>query len=119
MIFPFSSAVPENIKQSKIDLLKGIFEYYTNIFPKLDLLMDKNVIIEKNIKEKDNSIVIRLKNLQIFDTSEDFDVHFYIISGITEKAFTHSFGREVICDVKKINVSEKTVEFLIKIENND
>jgi len=119
MIFPFSSEIPEDIKQSKIDLLKGIFEYYTNIFPRLDLLMDKNVIIEKEIKEKDNSILIRLKNLKIFDTSENFDVHFYITSGITEKAFTKSFGRKVVCNVNKIDVSKKLVEFLIIIENND
>jgi len=119
MIFPFSSAIPEDIKQSKIELLKGIFEYYTNIFPRLDLLMDKNVIIEKHIQEKENSIIIRLKNLKIFDTSKDFDVHFYIISGITEKAFTKSFGRKVTCNVNKIDISKKIVEFSIKIENHD
>ena len=116
MTFPFSSS-PNGTMQWKDGLMKEFMKYYTNVYPHLDLTMDRNVIIEEDISDDGKTAIIRLKNLKVFDISENFDVHYYIISGIIEKAFSKMLKREVICNVKKIDASEKIVEISIEIKN--
>jgi len=116
MTFPFSSS-PNGTMQWKAGLMKEFMKFYADIYPHLDLTMDRNVIIEEDIYDDGNSAIIRLKNLKVFDISENFDIHYYIISGIIEKAFSNRLKREVKCNVKKIDASEKIVEISIEIKN--
>ena len=116
MTFPFSSS-PNGTMQWKAGLMKEFMKFYADIYPHLDLTMDRNVIIEEDIYDDGNSAIIRLKNLKVFDISENFDIHYYIISGIMEKAFSKSLKREVNCNVKKIDASDKIVEISIEIKN--
>ena len=116
MTFPFSS-FPNDTMEWKASLMKEFMKYYTNIYPHLDLTMDRNVIIEEDISDDAKTAIIRLKNLKVFDISENFDVHFHIIAGITEKAFSKILNRDVECNVQKIDTSEKTVEISVEIKS--
>jgi hypothetical protein len=116
MKYPMGSSFPEDGLPWKGGSMKKFFEYYASILPYLDFTFDNSVVIEEEISDDGNSAILRLKNLKIFDVSENFDVHFHIATGITEKAFSKMFRKEVVCTIKKIDISEKTVEMSIEIK---
>ncbi len=80
------------------------------MYPYLDLLYSKNLIIEETVNEKEEKGVYHFKNVEILRISEDFEYHFYILSGIIEKTLSKIFtSKPVTCNILSVNKVDKTV----------
>lgn len=105
---------PKSLRE-QITSFKDFLNYFGKMYPYLDFLYSKNLTIEEEINEKEEKGLYRFKNVEILNVSEDFEYHFYIISGIIEKTLSKLFKRKpVICNVESINKEEKIVTISIK-----
>jgi len=115
MVFPFGSPISVEKIPTKGGSLEKFMKYWVKMYPFLDFIQDDDVIIEKEIFNKGKEGLLRIKNLKIFEITENFDIHFHIIAGITEKEFEKFLKKKVVCDIQKIDLNEKLVEISINV----
>ena len=104
---------PKSLRE-KIRSFKEFLEFFGKLYPYLDFVPDKNLIIEENISKDGSKALFYLKNLNLLTLSEDFKYHFYILTGMMEKSLSRIFKREIICEVQSIDLNDKSVKISVE-----
>ena len=63
---------------------------------------------------KDNLAMYTISDIELFDKSEDFDIHYYIASGVVEKIVSRFFPR-ANCNVDDIDIKNRIVKLSLKL----
>jgi biotin operon repressor len=100
--FPVGSRFPDDVLKPESGSYKKLFEYYAQIYDKMDYLVENTAEIEVKINEKGNKAVFSFKNIKFLKVNVDFAMHFYIIAGMIEKTLPKIIKKKVICNVEKI-----------------
>ena len=111
VLFPPEVSVPKDTDDYTI-LLKNL----ARLYPKIDVLNYLNVKIEPEITNKGKKSIFHFKDIKLFDTSEDFLYHFYVVAGVFEKTLSRLTSREVKCNVDFFDIKKRSVGILIEIK---
>ena len=85
----------------------------------LQLIPDKNLIIEKEISEDGSKALFHFKNSNIFNILENSEYHFYLLTGIMERSLSRIFRTEIKVEIESINIDEKSVKIsVVKLKDN-
>lgn len=114
MEFPYGSGFPENIKNSK-DNYRKYLKYFGKTLPYIDFIYEEKPNIEIIVEE--NKAIYTLTKISLFDKSENFDVHYFIASGVIERIISKSLQRDVRCNVKEIDPKGRSVKLIVEIND--
>ena len=112
--FPYGSEFPDDVMPTKKGTVRRFLKYLGKALPYIDFIHGK-IDIQVNITEEGNIAKYLITNVELFDNSEDFDIHFYMVSGIIEELVSKTIQKKCICNVVNIDVLNKSVEILIEI----
>lgn len=115
MEFPYGSKAPENVKPTRKGNTKKFLDYISKLFPYIDFIHEHKLDVETSINDDGNKATYYLKNIELLEISKDFDVHFYIESGVIEASISKVINRKCICNVEKIDITNKSVILTIEI----
>ena len=109
--FSYSSEHPNDIKLPNIE---RFFSYIGNSIFFIDFIFE----IRPDIKTEVNGNVatFTMTNIKLFDKSENFDVHFHIVSGVVEGVISKSLKRKVRSNIEYIDVKNKSVQLSLEID---
>ncbi len=105
LIEQFPKSLRDQIKSFK-DFLK----YFAKLYPYLDIIPNNNLIIKENISEDGSKALFHFKNLNLFNLSEVFEYHYYVLTGMMEKSLSRIFRTEIQVKVVSIDINKKSVK---------
>ncbi|MHA1147951.1 MAG: hypothetical protein ACTSR8_06865 [Promethearchaeota archaeon] len=109
--FAFTFSFPENEKLRKGPDYSGYFKNFKKIMTYIDFIYEKNPKIK--MEKIDNGFLFHMSDIDLFDKSEDLNLHYYIASGVMEKLISRDLKKEVSCDVGDIDVKNRSVNLKI------
>ncbi|MHA1856938.1 MAG: winged helix-turn-helix domain-containing protein [Promethearchaeota archaeon] len=104
---------PKSLR-AEIKSFNDFLTYFPKLYPYLDLIMNENVTIEEEIEPDKNKGVFIFKNLEMLEVSEDFQYHYYIITGILERGLSWVFQKNIHAEILNLDVKEKCVKILLE-----
>ena len=112
MNFPYGSSIFDVLGLKKGISNEKYLEYIGKHFSVLYFMHE----IKPKITTKlmGDEALYTISDLELFDKSEHFDVHYYIISGILEKIVSRRFPN-ASCNVKEIDVEKRSVQISLKL----
>lgn len=114
MGFPYGSAYPDAVMPNKEGTIEKFFKYFGKTFSYIDFIYEKHPIIKTEIEG--NKAKFTLSEIELFDRSENYDVHFYISSGVIEAIVSKTLQRNSYCNVEEIDIKNKSVKLLLEIK---
>ncbi|MHA1802992.1 MAG: hypothetical protein ACTSU4_00485 [Promethearchaeota archaeon] len=100
---------PESLRK-QITSFKDFLQFFSKMYPYHDFLYTNDLIIEENLDLANEKGVYKLSNVEILDISDNFKLHFYILSGIFEHTLSKIFRRKpIVCNIEKIDKKKKEV----------
>ncbi len=109
--FSYSSEHPDDIKLPNIE---RFFNYVGNSMLFIDFIFKASPDIKT--ETNGNKATFTITNVDLFDQSESFFVHFHILSGIIEGIISKSLKKEVRCDIEYIDVKNQSVQLSLEID---
>ncbi|MHA2287730.1 MAG: hypothetical protein ACXABG_02975 [Promethearchaeota archaeon] len=101
---------PKSLK-TQITSYRKFLKSFEKFYPYVDIFYLKDLTVEGEVDEEEEKAVYHFKNVELFDISEDFDSHFYILAGAFERTLSRTFPRRpTICKVLSIDVKDKSVK---------
>jgi hypothetical protein len=113
MRFPYGSALPVDLLPKEGTTNEKYLEYVGVHISILDFIYERKPKIRTEIIDDDIALYT-ISNIELFDKSEDFDVHYYIASGVVEKIVSRFFPR-VSCNVDNIDIKKRIVQITLKL----
>jgi len=114
MKFPYGTPITKTIIPKEGTTNEEYLNYIGDQLSIFDFIYEqKPKIVTEVIEDK---AIYTISDIELFDTSEDFDVHYYIASGVVEKLVSRFFPN-VLVDVEEINVKKRTVKMILKLNN--
>ena len=110
-IFSANLTVPKNTRNYKI-LLKLLAKLYPNI----DVMQYRGVKISAEINDEGTIANYNFQNVKLFEESEEFLYHFYMITGILEKQMIRLLNKEVKANVLDYSIENKTLTISVEIK---
>lgn len=105
---------PNSLK-ALITSFRKFLNSFAKFYPYVEIFYLKNLIVEGEVNEAEEKAVYQFKNVELFEISEDFDKHFYILAGALERILSKTFPRRpTICKVLSLNAKEKSVKISIE-----
>ncbi len=112
MKYPYGSAIADNILPSKGGTIKKYYMYIADNLSLLDFIYEQKPKITTEVKE--DKALYTISDIELFDKSEHFDVHYYIASGVVEKIASRFFPK-AFCNVEEIDVKKRIVKISLKL----
>jgi len=112
MRFPYGSAISDNFSPKEGTTNEKYLKYIGDHISVLDFIHEKKPKIASEIK--DNLAMYTISDIELFDKSEDFDIHYYIASGVVEKIVSRFFPR-ANCNVDDIDIKNRIVKLSLKL----
>ena len=113
MGFPYGSAFPADVMPQKKGNIEKFLKYFGKSFSFIDFIYERRPKVETEING--NKAIFTISDIELFEKSENYDVHYYIASGVIEKTVSESLKREVICNVENIDVKKRIVKMSLEI----
>jgi hypothetical protein len=110
-IFSANLTVPTKTRNYKI-LLKLLAKLYPNI----DVMQYRGVKISAEVNEEGTMANYNFQNVKIFEESEEFLYHFYMITGILEKQLIRLLNKEIKAQVVDFSIENKTLTISVEIK---
>ena len=110
-IFSANLTVPKNTRNYNI-LLKLLAKLYPNI----DVMQYRGVKISADVNEEGTMAKYIFQNVKLFEESEEFLYHFYMITGILEKQLIRLLNKEIKADVVDFSIENKTLTISVEIK---
>jgi len=105
---------PKSLK-AQITSYRKFLDLFAKFYPYVEVFYLKDLIVEGEVNKEEEKAVYSLNNVELFEISEDFDSHFYILAGAIERILSRSFPRRpTICKVLSVNVKEKSVKISVE-----
>jgi len=112
MKFPYGSSISDDVlpKDSRIDekFLKFIGDY---IFV-FNYMHERKPKVTTQII--DDMAIYTISNIDLFEKSEHYDVHYYIASGVLEKLVSRRFPN-ASCNVKEVDIEKRIAKISLKL----
>ncbi|MFX1337370.1 MAG: hypothetical protein ACFFDK_02030 [Promethearchaeota archaeon] len=103
---------PKSLRD-QIKSFKDFLEYFAKVYPYLDIVPDNNLIIEEQISEDGTKALFHFKNTNLFNLSEDFEYHYYLLTGMMERSLSRIFRTNIKVEVESINLNDKSVKISV------
>ena len=113
MGFPYGSAYPDSVMPNRKGSIEKFLKYFGKTFSYIDFIYERRPKVKTT--QSGNTAKYYLTEIELFDMSEDYDVHFYIASGVIEVIVSNSLKRQVECKIEDVNVKERSVIFSLNI----
>jgi hypothetical protein len=105
---------PKSLK-TQMTSYRKFLSSFAKFYPYVDIFYLKELKVEADVNEEEEKAVYHFKNVELFEISEDFDQHFYILAGALERTLSKAFPRRpTICNVLSMSLKKKTVDIEIK-----
>lgn len=105
--FPFSPTVLKQLKTIRDHPISRLhLEVFKNFYPSYDIFQPNVEISILEIDSEGKNATYRFQNSIFLEDSEDYIYHIYIMSGITEGILSRALKTDVLCNIKKIHVSD-------------
>jgi DNA-binding transcriptional ArsR family regulator len=105
---------PKSLK-SQMTSYRKFLSSFAKFYPYVDIFYLKELKVEADVNEEEEKAVYHFKNVELFEISEDFKQHFYILAGALERTLSKAFPRRpTICNVLSMSLKKKTVDIEIK-----
>ena len=112
MKFPYGSEVTDYALPKKDSTTEKYLEYIGERLSIFNFIYTSKPKILTEIME--NKALYTISDIELFDNSEDFDVHYYIASGVIEKVASRFFPK-VSCEVEEIDLKNRIVKISLKL----
>ena len=113
MKFPYGSAIPADVLPSKGGTKEKYYKFIGDNLSLLDFIYEQKPKITTEMK--DDKTIYTISDIELFDKSEDFDVHYYIVSGVLEKSISRFFSK-AFCNIEEIDVKNRIVKISLKLD---
>jgi len=111
--FPYGSKFPEEVLPSNNgQSVSNFFKYFGNMIPFVPFVFRNKINVNSQINETERKAVYSIGNLQ--ELSGFMQNHFYIMTGVIEHSIIKKLNIDAKCQIEKIDVENKIVEFSIK-----
>ncbi|MCP4760205.1 MAG: winged helix-turn-helix domain-containing protein [archaeon] len=111
-----NTAIPDDLIPLNGKSYGNFLKYFGQIFPYFDFLMDPNMDIKYEIDETKNKGNYIFSNIALIKYSEEFESHFYLLSGIMESAFSGILEKDVFINVDQVDIPNNFVKMTIEIK---
>lgn len=112
MSFPYGSAVADVVLPKKGSTNEKYLMYIGEHLSVFDFIYEERPIISTEVIG--DKALYTISEIELFEKSKDFDVHYYIASGVVEK-ITSTYFPKAFCNVEEINVKEHNVKISLKL----
>jgi predicted transcriptional regulator len=112
MRFPYGSAISDEVLPKEGSTNEKYLKYLGTHISILDFIYEQQPKIKTELME--DKALYTISDIELFDKSEDFDVHYYIASGVLEKIISRRFPK-ASCNVEEINVEKRFVKISLKL----
>ena len=112
MKFPYGSAISPDILPSKGGTKEEYYKFIGDNLSFIDFIYEQKPKIKTEMMH--DKTLYTISDIELFDKSEDFDVHYYIASGVVEKLTSRVFPK-AFCNVEEINVKKRIVKISLKL----
>lgn len=113
MISELIEQFPKSLR-NHIKSFKDFLEYFAKLYPYLDIVPDNSLVIEEDISEDGTKALFHFKNLNLFNISEDFEYHYYILTGMMERSLSKIFRTNIHVEVVSIDINDKSVKISVE-----
>jgi len=113
MRFPYGSAVSEMVLPKKGSTNEKYLMYIGDHLSVFDFIYEQKPKITTEVIGAE--AIYTITDIELFDKSEDFDVHYHIASGVVEKLVSKYFPNAK-CNVEEIDVKNRIVKLSLKID---
>ncbi len=114
MVFPYGSEFPDDVLPTRKGTVRSFLKYLGKALPYIDFIHGRKIDVSININDEGNIAKYLITNVELLKI-EDFDIHFYIVSGIVEELVLKTIKKKCICNVENIDILNKSVEISIEI----
>ena len=115
MEFPFISQIPKDVLPMKGSSCHDFLTYFGVLYHYVDFLHEKTNFPEVRIIDESKKAILQFKNLQTFEKSDLFSVHYYIMSGLVEVVISKILKTKTICKVESIDPEKRKLEISIEV----
>lgn len=112
MKYPYGSAIADDVLPSKGGTIEKYYMYIADNLSLLDFIYEQKPKITTEVI--DDKALYTISDIELFDKSEHFDVHYYIASGVVEKIASKFFPK-ALCNVEEIDVKKRIVKISLKL----
>jgi len=112
MRFPYGSTIPDIVLPKESSTNEKYLEYIGDHISILDFVHEQKPKITTKLMGEE--ALYTISDIELFDKSEHFDVHYYIASGFLEKIVSRWFPK-AFCNVKEINIEKRFVKISLKL----
>jgi predicted transcriptional regulator len=112
MRFPYGSAISDEFLPKEGSTIDKYLKYLGAHISILDFIYEKKPKIKIELME--DNVLYTISDIELFDKSKDFDVHYYIASGVIEKIVSRRFPKGS-CNVEEIDVEKRYVKISLKL----
>ena len=112
MRFPYGSTISDIVVPKDSSTSKKYLEYVRDNISILDFIYEGKPKITTELMGEE--ALYTISDIELFDKSEHFDVHYYIASGVLEKIVSRQFPN-ASCNVEEINVKKRLVKISLKL----
>ena len=105
---------PKSLK-TQMTSYRKFLSSFAKFYPYVDIFYLKELEVEADVNEEEEKAVYHFKNVELFEISEDFKQHFYILAGALERTLSKAFPRRpTICTVLAVNPKKKSVKMSVE-----
>lgn len=112
MRFPYGSSIFDVLKPKDNRSNEKYLEYIGDHISILDVIHEQKPT--RTTKLMGEEALYTISDIELFDKSEHFDVHYYIASGVLEKIVSKWFP-QASCNVEEIDVEKRFVKISLKL----
>ncbi len=112
MKFPYGSTISDAVLPKDSSNNDKFLEYIGDHISILNFIHEQKPKITTKLMGEEALYTIR--DIELFEKSEHFDVHYYIASGVLEKIVSRQFPK-AFCNVEKIDVEKRLVKISLKL----
>jgi hypothetical protein len=112
MSFPYGSTIADALKPKDNRTKEKYLEYIGEHISILGFMYERKPKITTKLMGEE--ALYTISEIELFDKSEHFDVHYYIASGVLEKIVSRWFPK-ASCNVKEIDVEKRFVKISLKL----
>lgn len=112
MKFPYGSEVTDYVLPKKDRTNEKYLKYIGEQLSIFNFIYTYKPKIAIEVME--NEALYTISDIELFDKSEDFDVHYYIASGVIEKVASRFFPK-ASCKVEEIDLKNRIVKISLKL----
>jgi hypothetical protein len=115
MSFPYGSTVSEMVLPKKGSTNEKYLMFIGDHLSVFDFIYEQKPKITTEVRGAE--AIYTITDIELFDKSEDFDVHYHIASGVVEKLVSKYFPNAK-CNVEEIDVKNRIVKLKLSLKIN-